>query len=300
MSRISLEALAALDSIDRRGSFAAAAAELHRATSSISHTVQKLEQRLGVALFDRGGHRAALTPAGRALLEEGRTLLAAAAALERRLQGLEQGWEREVVIAVDDIVPLDRLLPLVADFLALGAPTRVHLRQEVLGGVWEALIAQRADLALVEVPAVAPPDIEHRPVVDVPFVFAVAPGHPLRSQRQPLSAVALRAHRAIVVADTSRGTPLHPDAVSGLGVPTEVLGVSSMQAKVAAQRAGLGVGFLPAPWAAPSLADGSLVELAVRVPKPSARLSVAWRSQHAGRGVRWLAEHMQAWGALPL
>jgi DNA-binding transcriptional LysR family regulator len=298
MSRISLEALAALDCIDRRGSFAAAAAELHRATSSVSHTVQKLEARLGVPLFDRGGHRAVLTPAGRALLEEGRGLLAAARALERRLQGLGQGWERELVIAVDDIVPLDRVLPLVGEFLALGAPTLVQLQQQVLGGVWEALVAQRADVALVDVPAVAPPDIEHWPLVDVPFVFAVAPGHPLLREKQPLSAAAWRAHRAIVVADSSRGTPLHPGAVSGLGTPPEVLGVSSLQAKLAAQRAGLGVGFLPLPWAAPALADGSLVAMAVRTPKPPARLSVAWRSQDAGEAVRWFVQRLQQPGAL--
>jgi DNA-binding transcriptional LysR family regulator len=298
MSRISLEALAALDCIDRRGSFAAAAAELHRSTSSVSHTVQKLEARLGVPLFDRGGHRAVLTPAGRALLEEGRGLLAAARALERRLQGLGQGWERELVIAVDDIVPLDRVLPLVGEFLALGAPTQVQLQQQVLGGVWEALVAQRADVALVDVPAVAPPDIEHWPLVDVPFVFAVAPGHPLLREKQPLSAAAWRAHRAIVVADSSRGTPLHPGAVSGLGTPPEVLGVSSLQAKLAAQRAGLGVGFLPLPWAAPALADGSLVAMAVRTPKPPARLSVAWRSQDAGEAVRWFVQRLQQPGAL--
>jgi DNA-binding transcriptional LysR family regulator len=298
MSRISLEALAALDCIDRRGSFAAAAAELHRATSSVSHTVQKLEARLGVPLFDRGGHRAVLTPAGRALLEEGRGLLAAARALERRLQGLGQGWERELVIAVDDIVPLDRVLPLVGEFLALGAPTQVQLQQQVLGGVWEALVAQRADVALVDVPAVAPPDIEHWPLVDVPFVFAVAPGHPLLREKQPLSAAAWRAHRAIVVADSSRGTPLHPGAVSGLGTPPEVLGVSSLQAKLAAQRAGLGVGFLPLPWAAPALADGSLVAMAVQTPKPPARLSVAWRSQDAGEAVRWFVQRLQQPGAL--
>jgi DNA-binding transcriptional LysR family regulator len=292
VSRISLEALAALDSIDRRGSFAAAAAELHRATSSVSHTVQKLESRLGVPLFDRGGHRAVLTPAGRALLEEGRTLLAAAGALERRLQGLEQGWEREVVIAVDDILPLERVLPVVGEFLALGAPTHVHLQQEVLGGVWEALIAQRADVALVDVPAVAPPDIDHRPAVEVPFVFAVPPGHPLLREKQPLSAAALRAHRAIVVADSSRGTPLHPGAVSGMGTPADVLGVSTLQGKLSAQKAGLGVGFLPLPWAAPALAEGSLVALPVRAPKPSARLSVAWRSQQAGRAVGWFAQRL--------
>jgi hypothetical protein len=42
--RLSLDALLVLDAIDRRGSFAAAAHELHRVPSAITYTVQKLEQ----------------------------------------------------------------------------------------------------------------------------------------------------------------------------------------------------------------------------------------------------------------
>src|SRR6266545_839028 len=62
---LSLDALTALDAIERRGSFAAAAAELHRVPSAITYQVQKLEQDLDVLLFDRRTHRAKLTPAGR-------------------------------------------------------------------------------------------------------------------------------------------------------------------------------------------------------------------------------------------
>ena len=76
--RLSLDALAVLDAIDRRGSFAAAAVELDRVPSAITYTVRRLEDDLDVLLFDRRGHRAQFTPAGRALLDAGRELLAAA------------------------------------------------------------------------------------------------------------------------------------------------------------------------------------------------------------------------------
>jgi DNA-binding transcriptional LysR family regulator len=52
---ITLDALQALDAIDRRGSFAKAAEELGEATSALSYTVQKLEEQLGVTLFQRLG-----------------------------------------------------------------------------------------------------------------------------------------------------------------------------------------------------------------------------------------------------
>ena len=72
---LSFEALLVLEAIDRRGSFAAASEELGRAPSSLSYQVQKLEQDLDLVIFDRSGHRAVFTKAGRLLLERGRLLL---------------------------------------------------------------------------------------------------------------------------------------------------------------------------------------------------------------------------------
>ena len=51
MLRLSLEALQIIDAIDRRGSFSAAGKELHRVPSTISYTVGKLEDDLGVQVF---------------------------------------------------------------------------------------------------------------------------------------------------------------------------------------------------------------------------------------------------------
>jgi len=63
--RLTLDALTVLDAIDRKGSFAAAAEELHRVPSAMTYAVQKLEEDLDALLFDRRGHRAQLTEAGR-------------------------------------------------------------------------------------------------------------------------------------------------------------------------------------------------------------------------------------------
>src|SRR3954463_6321955 len=146
--RLSLDALQVMDAIDRKGSFAAAADELHRVPSAITYSVKQLEEGLGILLFDRGGHRAVLTEAGKELLTEGRRLLRAAADLECRVQQVAKGWESELRIAVDTIVGVERLYAIVTEFYAENTGTRLRLSEEVRGGTWDALDAVRADLAV--------------------------------------------------------------------------------------------------------------------------------------------------------
>ena len=105
MLKLSLDSLQILDAIDRRGSFAGAGKALHKVPSTISYTVAKLEEDLGVQLFDRVGPRAEPTEAGRALLDEGRHLLRAARELELRVRRVASGWETELTLAVDSVFP---------------------------------------------------------------------------------------------------------------------------------------------------------------------------------------------------
>ena len=83
--RHTLDQLLVLEAIARTGTFAAAARELHRVPSAVSYTVKTLEESLAVSLFDRSGHRARLTPAGRRILESGAEILRRARALDMAL-----------------------------------------------------------------------------------------------------------------------------------------------------------------------------------------------------------------------
>jgi DNA-binding transcriptional LysR family regulator len=70
-----LDQLLVLEAIDSAGSFADAARALHRVPSAVSYTVKALEDAVGVPLFDRSGHRAALNANGQRVLEEARAVL---------------------------------------------------------------------------------------------------------------------------------------------------------------------------------------------------------------------------------
>jgi DNA-binding transcriptional LysR family regulator len=295
--RISLDALLVLDAIDRKGSFAAAADELHRVPSAITYTVHKLEEDLDVLLFDRRGHRAKLTAAGRELLDEGRHLLRAAGDLESRVKRVATGWEAELRIAYDDVIPVPGLLRAVEAFYREpSCPTRVRLAMEVLGGCWDALVADRADLAVGasgEGPAGGGYSVREMGTVE--WVFAVAPHHPLASAAEPLAVEEILRHRAIAAADTARN---RPPRTLGLLSGQETLTVPHVRAKLQAQVMGLGVGNLPRYLAETEAGAGRLVIKRTEEPRQESPLFLAWRTAHRGKALQWFLKRFQQPDAL--
>lgn len=294
--RLSLDALLVIDTIDRKGSFAAAAHELHRVPSALSYTVQKLEEDLGVLLFDRRGHRAKLTPAGHELLNEGRHLLHAAVDLEARIKRVATGWEAELRIAFDGLIPSAVMLELARDFHAQTTSTRLRFSTEVLGGCWDALASGRADLAIgASGDGPAGGGYQTRTLGTVDWVFAVAPAHPLAKADEPLTRDDILKHRAITVADSSRNLP---PRTTGLLSGQETLTVSDSNAKLRAQVMGLGVGYLPQCLANVAAGKGELVIRRTEEPKVSQMLYLAWRTTHRGKALKWFVEQVSAKGWL--
>lgn len=284
MLKLSLEWLEVIDTIAREGSFAAAAEVLNKVPSSVSYTVAKLEEQLDMLLFDRKGARVTLTPAGQELLKEGRWLLAAARDLESRLRKIASGYEAELLIVHDSIVPTAKFAPDLLAFEGLACGTRLRFGREELTGTWEALRDRRADLIVA---AGEPPmgcDFKTRQVGSVGFGFYVSPSHPLVQVSHPLQEGDLRGHTAIVVGDSAHALPAR---TTGVLSGQKRIVVPDMAAKIAFQQAGAGFGFLPRPCAERAVNDGSLVELPVAQEKAPERFWLAWRDEDEGEGLKW-------------
>lgn len=286
---LTLEAIRILDTIDRKGSFGAAAVALDRVPSALTYSVRKLEEDLDVLLFDRRGHRAKLTPAGQELLNEGRHLLRAAAELEQRVKRTATGWEVELRIVLDALIPFERMLPLIREFDRQNAGTRLRFSTEVMSGVWEKLLDGEADLAIgasYDGPELirGSSGFRVRPLGEVEWVFAVAPDHPLATLPDPLPAALVQQHRAVAVGDSGR---MLPGVTAGLLTGQSTLTVPTVRDKLAAQLAGLGCGYLPRKWAEPHLASGALVEKQTDAVKPGGTPQYAWRTDGRGKCLKW-------------
>lgn len=288
---LNLEDLQLLEAVRATGSLSRAAERLGKAVSTVSYAARQLEERLDALLFDRAGYRIALTPAGLLLVEQGAQLHAQARRLSERVKQVARGWEAELRIVTDELANIEALLPLVSDFDALKGGVRLRFAHEVLGGTWEALLDQRADLVVAatnEPPAMA--YLQWFELAQLDWVFAVSPRHPLSREKQPLSMQAIAAHRSVVVADTSR---LALARSYGVQPQQERLAMPSMRAKIAAQVAGLGVGWLPLEKVRKHLAQGALLALTTQDPREPNLLYVGWHSHRAGPALQWWVKKLR-------
>lgn len=287
---ITLDALQTLDAIERRQSFAAAAEELHRVPSAVSYTVNKLEEDLGVELFDRSRRKAELTAIGRLVLEQGRQMLKAAEELTALVRQAADGWEVKLRICIESVLSCDAIYDLIEDFQRIQPKTEIRLSEEVLSGSWDALIDDRCDLVIGAEGAPPTSGFALHPLGQVAFDFAVAVDHPLSQLSMPLPTSAIQDYPTVIVADSSQRLPTRSagllDGRSRIYVPT-------IEHKIAAQCKGLGVGYLPRHRIIQQLAQGQLVILPLDAPRPPVEISVAWQRSNNGKGLKWFVERLK-------
>jgi DNA-binding transcriptional LysR family regulator len=288
---LSIEDLALLEAIRETGSLSRAAVKLGKAPSTVSYAARQLEERFDALLFDRRRYRLQLTPAGELLVNEASRLMEDVSRLTQRVQQVANGWESRLWIVTDELLEFENLIPVIREFDALGSGVPLRVTQEVLKGVWEALREGRADLvigATNEPPAI--PSLRWMQLGEMEWVFAVSPKHALANAKEPISRATVTQHRAIVVADSSRTTEGRTYGVSG-GQP--VLAVATMRAKILAQCAGLGVGWLPRHRVSSLLDNGTLVEKQMADPREPNILYAGWRGDHDGRALNWWLEKLK-------
>ena len=290
---VTLEALEVLDSIDKQGSFASAAQSLFKVPSALTYTIKKLEEDLGVQLFQKDGRQSVLTPAGKVLLEQGRELLAAADRLQDLVQRVDSGWESRLNIAVDTVLPMSCFYNMVLDFYNYKPDIEINFFEVVLAGAWEVVLDGEVDMVIGAAdPQQLSKSLLHFPIGQVEWILAVAPHHELvsLSKKQIISRDDLADYRAVVVRDSSKHTaPLSRRIFTDL----PVFSVPTIEEKIEAQKQGVGIGFLPRFRIQPLLENGTLVEIPIEGKMETHQMFVGCKKQHKGRAMHWFLEQIR-------
>lgn len=198
--KITLDQWNALVAVVEAGGYAQASERLHRTQSTITYTIKKLEDLLGLKVFELHGRKAVLTQTGQVLYRRGKSLVQEAARLEHAAAELARGQESEIRLAVDIVFPTWLLLDCFAEFAVEHPDTRIELIESVLAGTEEALTEGRVDLAIG---GIVPGGFLGDTLMQVRFICAAAPAHPLHQLGRPLTLEDLRMHRHLVVRDSS-------------------------------------------------------------------------------------------------
>jgi len=289
--KITLEQWRALLAVVDAGGYAQAAESLHKSQSAVTYAVQKLESLLGVKVFEVVGRKAHLTPTGEVMYRRAKALLDEAASLEHAAGTLAAGWEPELRLAVEIILPTWLLLECFARFAGEQPHTRIELYETVLSGTEEALLQRKVDLAIC---SNVPPGFAGDPLMRLRFIAAAHPDHPLHQMGRELTLQDLRKHRHLVIRDSGS------QRRSGSWVGAEqIWTVSHKATSIRAACMGLGFAWFPEDTIRDELERGLLKPLPLREgAERSAELYLVFADRdYVGPGALRLAqiirEHVQ-------
>lgn len=295
---LSLELIRLLRQINDAGTLNKAAALDRKAASALTYQIDKYESSLGITLLRPHGRTVRLTEAALHICEVGADILANASSLEAQAIAIGTGVEPRIRLGVDTWLSTTKVMEVISDFLAEYPQVEIQLEHQVLQGTWEALTNQRVDLI---VGAVAPKPLEQGiqsyPLGAAKRVLAISPRHPLAKHHASLTTKDLEASRWVVIKDSSEISPKR-DLMPTM--PKNILLVDSLEAKVAAQIEGLGVGFLPPHVTKPLVADGRLLELELESNAPDVEMLLAWRTDSRGDGLIRLIDRFKQADLFPL
>jgi DNA-binding transcriptional LysR family regulator len=257
--KTTLDQWEALQAVVQWGGFAQASAHLNRSQSTISYAIRRLEEQVGVRLFEQVGRKARLTESGRALLADVEPLLFGFVSLERRARALASGGEAEICLAVDLIYPNDRLFSALAEFAKLYPHVRVRLFQDAFISPTDEFANHGAHLCIV------PGRMSHeyfcQPIMNVRLAAVARADHPLLRVTHQLTRTDLIKHLAVTIASGDGPTPQTQRRPHS----QRYLSVKTVESWVDAVRSGLCFGWLPVHEIQPYLNSGELVRLPLAV-----------------------------------
>jgi DNA-binding transcriptional LysR family regulator len=289
MERLDLRLVEYFVAVAEELHFGRAAARLHIAQPSLSQQIRRLEERLGVTLLERTSRRVELTPAGEALLREGRTTLDQS---RRAVHAVRAAAHERITVGFYGSAASELLPQVLSAFAELHPGIDVSVRELLMGSVAEILDGQ-VDVAFTRLlPDQTEAEVEV--IAREPRVLALPAAHPLAARRS-LRFADLREQSFITNPAVHEGRP-PPRWLAEQhrhGLPGRVAAqAASVQEILTLVAAGRGVCLVPAPVAKHHpRSDVSFVPVTDAAP---AVVSLAWRRDSLGRAAQLFVETARA------
>lgn len=159
--------------------FREAAERLFMSQPPLSVSIKKLEEEIGVTLFNRNKHRVLLTDAGHAILSDARKSLFHAGEVARVARSTALGLSGHIRIGFVGSAKYALLPSLLPKFRSLYPDVTITLEEEKNALIVQAIENNDLDLGIVRVPLAWKSAIRYETVAQDHFVAALPTGHPL-------------------------------------------------------------------------------------------------------------------------
>ncbi len=274
---MTLQELKYLVALADHGHFGRAAESCFITQSTLSTQIKKLEDFLGVTLFDRSLKRVAPTPIGREILQAARRIVEESERIKELARHAQDPMARTVHLGV---------IPTLGPYYLPHALTLVHrkypglrllLREEMTQQILERLNAGTLDAGLLALP-VADDGLRVEPLFYEPFFAALPAGHPL-AKRDVLKVNDIMAEKLLLLDEGHCLRDQALDVCGGGSRGREEVRATSLETLRQMVGLGLGLTLLPALAvdAAPRASKKAVEIRPFRAPPPGRTIGLVWR-----------------------
>lgn len=290
---VSLDQLRTFIAAVDEGSFSAAARKLLRAQSVVSGTVSKLEEQIGVPLFDRSGRYPKLTPAGVVLLADARNVITGVDLLKARAKGMAVGLEPELSVVVDVFYPIDAITQVAQEFRQQYPGVALRIYVEALGAAIQPVLDGKCSVGIIGSLPVIPGALANERLCSISFLMVAAREHPLALYKGKIPKEVLGKYTQIVLTDRSE---LSAGGERGVMSPT-TWRLADLFAKHQFVLNGLGWGGMPLHAVRKDLEEGRLAALSIEDIPPGGLdvpMAAVWQTKSPpGPAGRWFIERLK-------
>ncbi|AOJ03782.1 MULTISPECIES: LysR family transcriptional regulator [Burkholderia] len=253
--------------------FSTAAQRLHLSISSLSKRINELEQVMGRTLFDRSGHRAVLTEDGETLLPAAVRVLESVAALQDAFAE-DKGLTGRLRFGVGELSALTWLPRFVAAVQKLHPQLILEPYVDVGAALEDKVDAGELDFAVVAGRS-SRGSILSQPVTEARFAWMAA--EKLVGRERTLTPALIASQTLVILPAGSGVTRILDEWLLACGIdhPRRIT-CNNWGAVAGMLREGVGIGFLPADWAA-ARTGGGLVQLTSEPSLSPLHYAFQWR-----------------------
>ena len=275
---MTLSELRFIVAVSREKNFRRAAEKSFVSQPALSLAVKKLEEELGVLLFERSHSQITVTPIGEQIVEQAiRTLEEAARIKEIARQGNDQLIGKIKLGVIYSAGPY--LLPQIIPTLRVTAPEMPLDVEENLTATLEGqLRSGMLDAAIIALPFDVP-GINVRPLYDESFVVAVPISHPWAG-RESIHAEELSDEKVLLLNSGHCFSNQVLQACPSLSQKGEVLQGNSLETIRNMVASNLGITVLPQSAVEQRYLNPLIKVIPFAKPIPTRRMAVAWRKSY--------------------